>query len=322
MPPYPVYDVKLLRDYLEAVDPRPSIVFYGGEPLLNPKFVIEVMGEIEAVYGIQTNATLHNLLPPRYWAMFDSILISIDGPEEFNDSRRGRGSYKKAIELLNKAKELGVERVIARMAVDEESDIYRDVTHLLERFPYVHWQLSVDWVEKWDLRGWALRSYLPGIRRLAREFVNRYRETGEVLGIIPFIAILKAYREPWKGVPCGAGYSAYSILTDGTITACPIALREEWARVGSLFSKEPPRTVKPFVEKCSRCPYKGYCGGRCLYWLMERYWGEKGFDEICFVTKGFIDAFLREVGPLIDKMSSEKVVRDYDPTRDSTEAIP
>ncbi|ALU11444.1 radical SAM protein [Ignicoccus islandicus DSM 13165] len=322
MPPYPTYEVSDLRRYLEAVDRDPKIVFYGGEPLLNPKFIIEVMDEIEATYGIQTNATLHHLLPPRYWARFHAVLISVDGPEEFNDSRRGKGTYKKAIELLNKVKGLGVERIIARMAVDAESDIYRDVSHLLQKFPYVHWQLSVDWVDEWDLIGWARSSYLPGIRRLAEEFVKTYEETGEVLGIIPFIAILKAHKEPWEGVPCGAGYSAYSILTDGTITACPIAVKEKWARVGNIFSMEPPKVVKPEVSECNGCKYRSYCGGRCLYWLMERYWGNEGFAKICLVTKRFIETFLEVVGPLIDKMSSEKVVLEYDPTKDSTEAIP
>jgi len=321
MPPRPVYRVSELVEYIETVDSSPSIVFYGGEPLLNPKFIVEVMDSLEAIYGIQTNATMHHALPPRYWEGMKNVLISVDGPEEFNDSRRGKGSYKKAIELATKARGLGVPRVIARMAVDQESDIYRDVIHLLNKFTHVHWQLSVDWVERWDLRGWALKSYLPGIRRLAIEFKRSYEEEGRILGIIPFIALLKAYKEPWKGIPCGAGYEAYSILTDGTITACPIAAVEGWAKAGSIFKLERPKVIRP-PNYCSACPYKGLCGGRCLYWLMENYWGDEGRKEICWITQRFIDTFFDVVGNLVEKMSNEREVREYNPLEDSTEAIP
>ena len=323
LPPEPVYPVQMLKEYLEAVDPRPAIVFYGGEPLLNPKFIMEVMDEVEAVYGIQTNATLHHLLPPRYWERMKNVLISIDGPEEFNDSRRGKGSYRKAVELARKARELGVPRVIARMAVDAESDIYRDVKHLLSLpFTHVHWQLSVDWVPRWELKEWAEKSYLPGIRKLAEEFKEHYLRTGKLLGIIPFIALLKAYKEPWDWVPCGAGKRAFSIITDGTITACPIAPYEGWAKAGSIYEKRPPKEVPLPDVPCKGCPYFRYCGGRCLYWLYERYWGEKGFEEICWVTKKYIDTFFEVVGDLAEEMSELEEVKEYDPTVDSTEAVP
>ncbi|UXD21170.1 radical SAM protein [Ignicoccus pacificus DSM 13166] len=322
MPPYPKYSVGQLKEYLEKVDNDPAVVFYGGEPLLNPKFIVEVMDNIEAIYGIQTNGTLHHLLPPRYWERFSNVLISIDGPEEFNDSRRGRGSYRKAVELAEKVKSLGVPRVIARMAVDQESDIFRDVTHLLKIFTHVHWQLSVDWVEKWNLREWAERSYLPGIAKLAELFARTYEDEGRLLGIIPFIALLKAYRNPWKGIPCGAGYEAYAVLTDGRVTACPIAARESWALAGHVWEPERPKEIRPKGAPCESCEYRGLCGGRCLYWLMERYWGDEGMKEICWVTKRFIDIFFEKVGSLVEKMSMEKEVEEYSPTIDSTEAIP
>ncbi|ABU81515.1 TIGR04084 family radical SAM/SPASM domain-containing protein [Ignicoccus hospitalis] len=324
LPPKPVYPVSTLKEYLEAVDPRPAIVFYGGEPLLNPKFIMDVMDNVEATFGIQTNATLHHLLPPRYWERMKNVLISIDGPEEFNDSRRGRGSYAKALELAYKARRLGVKRVIARMAVDLESDIYRDVKHLLSLpFTHVHWQLSVDWVPKWDLRGWAERSYLPGIRRLAEEFKEHYLRTGELLGIVPFIALLKAHKEPWDWVPCGAGRKAYSVLTDGSVVACPIAPYEGWAKAGSVYERSPPKALSyPEGVPCERCEYKGYCGGRCLYWLYERFWGDEGMKEICWVTKKYIDTFFEVVGDLADEMAEHEEVASYDPLEDSTEAVP
>ena len=62
--------------------------------------------------------------------------------------------------------------LIARMAFSDNGDIYRDVTHLLEHFDHVHWQLDVFWsdLESWDdLEGW-LRGYEEGITKLVRAF--------------------------------------------------------------------------------------------------------------------------------------------------------
>jgi len=324
IPEKPVYDVEDLREYLEHVDEEPTIVFYGGEPLLNPKFIVEVMDNIDATYGIQTNATLHHLLPPRYWERFYAVLISIDGPEDFNDARRGKGTYKKALELLRKVKDLGVPRPTARMAVDGESDIYRDVMHLLKvGFKYVHWQLSVDWVERWDVVSWAKRSYLPGIKKLAEDFLNHYLESGELLGIVPFLGFLKAHRRGWDWVPCGAGKYAYSIITDGTITACPIAPVEKWAKAGSIYIKEKPKVIPmPDDVPCMKCKYYKYCGGRCLYVLYERFWGREGFEEICWLTKKTIDTFFEVVGDYVEELSAHPEVEAYDPLKDSTEAVP
>ncbi len=316
LPPKPIYSVEELKRYI-SFDPDPTIVFYGGEPLLNVKFIKEVMDNVEARYGIQTNATLHERLEDEYWKRFYAVLISVDGPKEVTEKNRGKGVYDKAIELLERVKGLGVRRIIARMAVGEWSDIYRDVTHLLERFPYVHWQLSVDWVDKWDFLGWAKRSYLPGIRKLAREFAKAYEE-GEILGIIPFIAILRGLAKPYEGVPCGAGYKAFSILTDGRVVHCPIAVYEGWAKAGDIIKGEKLRTLK---VRC-KCPYKGICGGRCLYVYMERNWGEEGFKEICYVTQKTIEILLEELEPYLDSLIKEKEILEYDPTKDSTEGIP
>ncbi len=55
------YDIGLLKRLIEA-DDEAVVIFYGGEPLLNPGFIMKVMDNIRAKrFGIQTNGILVNL---------------------------------------------------------------------------------------------------------------------------------------------------------------------------------------------------------------------------------------------------------------------
>ncbi|MEB3757610.1 MAG: TIGR04084 family radical SAM/SPASM domain-containing protein [Desulfurococcales archaeon] len=309
-------------------DPDPTIIFYGGEPLLNPRFIMDVMDSIEARYGVQTNGTLPWLLPESYWKRMDTVLLSIDGVEWLTDKYRGKGVYRrvtKTAEWLSKNCQC---RVIARMTVTKDTCIYRDVKHLLELgfFTHAHWQLNVVWSEKWRFLDWAKNRYLPGISRLVEYMASNLIE-GKVPGIVPFLGILTAEKKGgWGHVPCGAGYRSSSIATDGRILACPIALTEKWAVLGDVWSgvKRVIRTGDVSPE-CLKCSHFKWCGGRCLYSLYEKYWGSEGQREICWVTKRTIDHVLKLV-PLVERLVSEGVIswNDilYDPLKDSTEIIP
>jgi len=61
------YEISDLKRLIEN-DPDPTIIFYGGEPLVNYRYIMDVMDKIEfARFGIQTNGILFKLLPERYW---------------------------------------------------------------------------------------------------------------------------------------------------------------------------------------------------------------------------------------------------------------
>ena len=89
------YDVEDLKAFLER-DPCPTIIFYGGEPLLRIDKIEEIMDQIQAEkYVIQTNGLHLEDIAPRHLKRLNSILVSIDGTEKQTDENRGRGTYKK-----------------------------------------------------------------------------------------------------------------------------------------------------------------------------------------------------------------------------------
>ncbi len=321
------YDTNRLKQLIEE-DKDAVIIFYGGEPLLNPRFIMWVMDNIRARrFGIQTNGTLINLLPRDYWRRMDVVLLSIDGREWVTDASRGRGVYRVVVNALNYLRSIGVRRIIARMTVTELTDIYEDVTHLLGLgFDYVHWQLNVIWTNRWDVRRWADSNYLPGIRRLVNLFLESAME-GRVLGIVPILGVLSAYLyRPYEGPPCGAGYRSVAVSTDGRVLACPIAVREGWAILGNVNNGFKLMEVK-LPERCMRCEFRPYCGGRCLYAIMEgeNYWGRDGVEDVDYVTRETIRAIL-SIAPQIKELINEGVIKEeeliYDPVLDSTEVIP
>ncbi len=321
------YNINKLKEIVER-DNESTIIFYGGEPLVNYQYIIEVMDSIKATrWGIQTNGLLAHKLPQDYWKMMDVVLLSIDGRRINTDSSRGNGVYNSVLKAFYGLKEMGLKRIIARMTVTEKTDIYTDVMHLINLgFDLVHWQLNVIWSERWNFIEWANESYKPGIKKLVDEFLKESRD-GRVMGLVPILGVLNAYiYKPFKGVPCGAGYNSVAVSTDGRVLSCPIAVTEKWANLGTV--ERGFRINEPSVsEMCKSCDLLPYCGGRCLYFINEgaNYWGKSGVNEVDEITKFTVREIIR-IGPEIRELINEGILKReqivYDPILDSTEIIP
>ena len=289
------YQVKLLEEIFREGD---SIAFYGGEPLLNMKFMEEVLETFSPKHCvIQTNGMLLDKMSRGILEKIDAILVSIDGVRDLTDFNRGRGVYDEVLRQVRIIRSRGFDGdLIARMTVTNDSDIYRDVTHLLDLqlFDHVHWQLSMIWVQRedWrDLWGWINNSYKPGLNKLFKDWL-RNLEKGIIRGIAPFQGVLKRILLGGPYPPCGSGIDSFTILTDGRIISCPIAVEEKWAEVGRIgeISRKDLEDRKPIVkEPCRSCSYLKVCGTRCLYTHLERLWGEEGMKAVCECAKHLID---------------------------------
>jgi len=99
--------IKYLRNNYREDDPENRIVFTGGEPLLVPHIIADIIRETRDLgfeYGLQTNGTLLGSVCVNLLFQFNVILVSIDGDEETHDRHRGKGTYKKIMENLKKLK--------------------------------------------------------------------------------------------------------------------------------------------------------------------------------------------------------------------------
>lgn len=306
--------VQLISEDKDAV-----VAFYGGEPLLRPKVIQHYLDILPAKhFVINTNGYFINKIEDEL-ACFDSILLSIDGRKEVTDSYREKGCYDqvmKARDLIYDSSFSG--ELIARMAVSKNTDIYKDVTHLLDYFAFVHWQLDVVWSVLWELsdfQQWVETSYKLGLKRLINEWIADIKN-GYIRGIIPFrgIATRLLFNEI-SGLPCQSGERAFAITTDGTILACPIAPDYKWNSLGSLSEGYKRISVD---DPCLTCDVYRICGGRCLFANKERLWGKNGFDSICEVTKFLIQEIIHH----IHVCESVKNQIKYPPYNNTTEIIP
>jgi len=135
---------KKLKNFLEK-DKNPTLVFYGGEPLLEIPKIIEIMDAMDLPFRMQTNGKLLNQLPIKYLKRMGKILVSIDGTRERTEFNKGKGTYELVVKNIKQARREGYRgEIVARMTISEFADIYEQVLHLikLNLFDSIHWQID------------------------------------------------------------------------------------------------------------------------------------------------------------------------------------
>ncbi|MFX0050287.1 MAG: TIGR04084 family radical SAM/SPASM domain-containing protein [Candidatus Hermodarchaeota archaeon] len=329
------YSLSQLESFLMD-DPNPIIVFYGGEPLLRITTLEKIMDRLKnATFLLQTNGYYLARIPPSYLNRFQTILISIDGRKQINDLYRGKGTYNHIRRNMKIIKENDYKGdLIARMTVSSNSDIYQEVKSLLSlrnpAFNHVHWQLDVIWSDKeqWhDFNSWVQNIYNPGIAALIEEWVVQMSQSNQVLGIVPFIGIMKTLLSGISSkLRCRAGMDAFAIQTNGEIYACPVCPEFSDFKVGNLFTSRSDKIRNQLLIRspCVECEIYAICGGRCLFANYHNFWDDD-FFAICKTVKFLIDE-LKRVKPVIEEMIKESKLSfemfDYPKFNNSCEIIP
>jgi uncharacterized protein len=307
------YDLKLLNKFCSE-DPECVLTFYGGEPLVCANEIRQIMDSAKPRYFmIQTNGLLLDKLEPEYVNRFHTILVSIDGDEALTDYYRGVGTFRKVMDNSNLIVENGFHgELIARMTAMEQTDIYEQVTWLLNNnehaFSSVHWQLNAGfWANDYarrNFKSWSNNSYIPGLKRLARFWVDHMEKEHAVLRLYPFLGIANSLLldEKESLLRCGGGWINYAIQTDGYIIPCPAMWGMKNFYLGHINNAHPFKLKKSFVEApCTECDVLKVCGGRCLYANITKRWSSEGYTAVCDTVKGLVNAVKLEI-PRIEQL--------------------
>jgi len=313
------YDFTLLSKFCRE-DPECVLTFYGGEPLLCLDEIRQIMDLAEPRhFMIQTNGLLLDKLEPEYVNRFHTILVSLDGDEKLTDYYRGKGTFRKVMDNLKLIVRNGVRgELIARMTVMEQTDIYRQVKWLVdnEEFPFssVHWQLNAGfWANDYARRGfkrWSTESYVQGLERLARFWVDHMEAKGVVLRLYPLLGVANSllHNEP-SLLRCGGGWVNYAIQTDGYIVPCPAMCGIKDYYLDHITKAHPFKLKKIFVgAPCTECDSLSVCGGRCLYANVTKRWSKDAYAAVCDTAKGLINAVKAEL-PRINRLIDNGKVR-------------
>ncbi len=99
-------DISIVKQIIEDCSSvRPFYELYGGEPLMYPWLdeVLETIKYYESRAHLPTNGTLlEEQAEMLVRNELDSIFVSLDGSEDYNDVQRGKGVYQKAVNGMQK----------------------------------------------------------------------------------------------------------------------------------------------------------------------------------------------------------------------------
>jgi uncharacterized protein len=329
VPHKPQYEISQLANFLKKDKDKPvSIIFYGGEPLLNLPFIKKVLDskqiqETVDNFLIQTNGTLLNKLSQKYVNKFHTILVSIDGSKETTNKNRGKGTYEKVISNLQLIKKNGFKgEIIARIAVEEPTDFYKDILYLInnKEFPFtsIHWQLDANMWHDYEKRNFSIwsKKYNESITKLADYWLKEAKK-GNLLRLYPFIGVLNTllFNENYL-LRCGSGIGNFTILPNGKISACPIMQGIKEKYLGGINRTKPSELPNKLCikEPCISCKDYSLCGGRCLYSNYYPLWPKKGIEEVCGTIKHLLREMERiatDVQVLLDKKVIKKKDLDF-----------
>ncbi|WP_424357231.1 TIGR04084 family radical SAM/SPASM domain-containing protein [Methanocella sp. MCL-LM] len=328
------YPTEVLKQFI-AQDPDRTVIFYGGEPLLELPKMLELMDELPARrFLLHTNGTMLDRVPAEYLNRLHTISISIDGNRETTDFYRGSGVYDKITANARVTRSKGFTgEIIARMTVMEETDIYKQVMYLLDNqefsFPGVHWQINaLFWRndrKKRNFPQWVADSYNPGITRLVWEWLRVMRDEGRVLKMYPFIGVMQSLLlGEHTQLRCGAGWAEYNVQTDGNLSPCPVMSGMKDFYAGHIAEGHDSIREIQISGRCAKCNIRGICGGRCLYANVTMKWGDDGFDEVCGTIRHLIGE-LQQALPEVRRLIAEGRIQmsDFEHMRyNSCEIIP
>jgi putative peptide-modifying radical SAM enzyme len=302
------FNYNILKKFVSK-DPECVLTFYGGEPLMQIPDIKKVLDIVEAKqFMIQTNGIFLDKLGPKYVNRLHTMLVSIDGNESVTSYYRGEKTYRKVIDNLKLIKKDNFQgELIARMTVMEKTDIYKQVVWLLEnedfKFSSIHWQLNAGfWGSDYQRRSfdsWSRNSYLPGLKKLVKYWVDHMESNNEVLKIYPFLGIANSllFEEEKSYLRCGGGWINYTIETDGNIIPCPSMWGMKKYYLGNINHSNPLELRKIHVKlpPCIDCNIFDLCGGRCLYANITKRWNKQAYEKVCKNVKSLIIEIKKEI---------------------------
>ncbi len=144
-------DFGLAKKAISELSPvKPFYSLFGGEPLTYPNLE-ELIVEIKTAGSVVDTPSNGTLLDKNAEMLvrtgFDSIRVSLDGPQEANDVQRGKGSYAKAIRgietLYNEREKAGKKNPTISLIYTITNDNYNSIEKLfLEDLDLT----KIDWV--------------------------------------------------------------------------------------------------------------------------------------------------------------------------------
>lgn len=337
IPLQPQYKISELRSFILETQNKYSadsldIIFFGGEPSLNPTFVNEVikgvgkkLGRYPVRYIFHTNGIQLLKLNKTTISNFDLIVVSINY-EKINHSNLFGSYFGRIIKGVNEVKRTNNIPFLARLTITEKTSLYMDVLQVSNFFDYVYWQIQ-------NCAAFTNYAAFYGTYKLELELLwqywIKYLREGFQLNILPFISIAQLMlsqdgRRDFKKYLCGYNEFMIYIQTDGNCFSCAEEVfNSSHFVIGNIRDgiEFKAQDISKNVS-CRHCKYIKLCSGRCG--RMQERFEVKHIEEYCRLNAILFDKvissedFLKEV-----YAKYPELVKDIDdPMLRDTEYVP
>lgn len=270
-----------------SIDENLTVIFFGGEPLLNKRLIKEVVEYCillgynkgkKFYFSITTNATLMDDEIKKF--MIDNKFhfnISIDGDDHTHNCCRkyknGNSTYSNVIDGIEGLPILS--RTARGTITKNNTDLFSLYKHLsLVQFNNVHFEIVSTEVDTLDLDLQDIDKVIEGYRKICEEFYKNYKDNVKLNnGAYGQIKddIEKIDRQTIRAYFCKAAKNYVAIDTDGKIYPCHRYIGNKKYSIGDLyngFSTEKNKYVDATIfskKECGICWARFLCGGGCYH---------------------------------------------------------
>lgn len=284
-------------DYFKNYFKISSILFYGGEPLLNPKVISDVCKHVTdkkmgSSFALVTNGTILNdeiiKLINKYKI---NISVSIDGPASINDRLRkysdGNGTFDDIISNVKKIRENCNQgnRVLATYTEEHKNlgiSILELTSFLIDKLSFNACTISPE-------KRKTQREFCKNEELISSQIINDFEIDEHINTVIdsmltdyPIFSldicdkILSFILKEHNQYHCKIARGTFVVNTSGNIYPCQEYVTPQWV-MGNIYMKENFIKTKEFVDVksrlglitkhkhpvCSKCWLKNLCHG-CL----------------------------------------------------------
>ena len=248
-------------------DKEVYITLYGGEPTLNTRFIVELMGRFaHCRFNLQTNGTLLSRIPEKILARLSNIMVSVDGGEELTDGFRGKGVYRKILANINRIRDRILGTLTARVTWWSGETTFEELDALTEIFDYVYFQFAQD-----------ERAYTPESVRKRKEvlarLVARFFTAADLYPVVPVMGTVRNKVVPSRinelsgGLSqCRVSTNLLNVMPDGKIYPCPDMLYMHELLQGDVAAnwlRKSPLQPHPSMP-CEGCSAFHFCRRNCM----------------------------------------------------------
>ncbi len=255
--------VELHRRFLDLLFPEIKktlslVDFMGGEPLLYPKRLMEIVSETDKMFPnirfrVSSNMTLLNKEILNIYKSKVEVIVSIDGRKERHDRHRrfinGAPSYELAIKNLKELTKYQ-DKIQVTFTFDPKDGPFSfvdEIQDIINTSPETEWVFDIRTIsqEQDNYYPWIIDSYLEATDYFIKQF-----KSGKRIYFVFVISAVKAYEAlKQKSViqNCSLGYSEFALFPNGDLWPCLGYFNIKRRKLGNIL-KDNPNKIKKKIK--------------------------------------------------------------------------